>query len=217
MSDIDTTAPYEYIVPPDHTPEGHRIRARTTWLLARHDYLQGDSAPQVCDRYGLNERTLRDRAKREKWRRIDQPDPDPIDDDEEDAGEPVDCAALADDALLRVRRALKRGRAGEAASWMRLHEKLVRRLAQIDEAERRSRRVDEQRGVLPVPDGHPALDALTAAIELAKTRARKDLDALNAELAEARGETPPVSRPSHPTFFDDEADDLDDEFDLDPP
>jgi hypothetical protein len=42
------------------------------WTRAREDYLSGDSAPVVAERYGLSERTLRRRAAAEGWRRTDR-------------------------------------------------------------------------------------------------------------------------------------------------
>jgi hypothetical protein len=79
-------------IPPDDTTEGHRLRTRTIWAVAQYDYLQGDTAEQVCDRYGLAITTFRDRARKEKWRRMDQPEPPLPSVEEEDPAddEPVD-------------------------------------------------------------------------------------------------------------------------------
>ncbi len=41
------------------------------WAMARRDYLAGDPASAVAERYGLNERTLHRRAARDGWRRSD--------------------------------------------------------------------------------------------------------------------------------------------------
>lgn len=174
-------------VPPDDTPEGHRIRARTTWLLARYDYLQGDSAPQVCDRYGLSESTLRHRARVEGWRRIDQPDPDPVEDDADEG--PVDCQAMADEALTRVRAALRRRRPAEAASWMRVHEKLSAVVTAREDRARRVARVDRARGGSAALDGLPAaLDPLAAAVALAETQTRLGQAYADGKLPERRFE-----------------------------
>ena len=132
--------------PDTPAPAGHTPRSDAIWDLAKRDYLAGYSQTQVCDRYGLNRRTFNDRAARGGWRRCDQPDPDPIPDDDPEADEPVDCAALAEDALVRVRRALRHGRAGEAASWMRLHDKLAARLETAREGAARRDRVERDRG-----------------------------------------------------------------------
>lgn len=49
----------------DPTPrDGYRIRSEATWAAARRDYLAGDTAEAVCDRYGLKLGTLRSRAPR---------------------------------------------------------------------------------------------------------------------------------------------------------
>lgn len=158
-------------VPPDDSPEGHRIRSRTTWLMARHDYLQGDSAEQVCARYGLKVSTLRDRAKREKWRRIDQPDPDPVEDEVDDS--PVDCVALADEAMAMVRAALRRRRAAEAASWMRVHDKLAALVAAREDRARRSARVERTRGSSSVGGAMaPLFERLAAITAVANNQAR---------------------------------------------
>lgn len=56
-----------------------RPTPRTTtesWALARRDFLAGDTAPVVAERYGFSERTLRRRAAVEGWRRRDiEPEP----------------------------------------------------------------------------------------------------------------------------------------------
>lgn len=136
----DTPSPTPHT--PGPAPAGHAPRADSTWDLARRDYLDGDSRSQVCDRYGLSPSTFADRAKREGWRRCDQPDPAPDPDDDPEADEPVDCAALAGEALIRLRR----GRAAEAASWMRLHDKLTARLEAGRQAAARRARVARGRG-----------------------------------------------------------------------
>lgn len=144
---VETPSPdTPHPIPHTPAPAGHTPRSDTLWDLAKRDYLAGYSGTQVCDRYGLSRRTFNDRAARGGWRRCDQPDPPPISDDDPEADEPVDCAALAEDALVRVRRALRHGRAGEAASWMRLHDKLTARLEAGREAERRRERVEQARG-----------------------------------------------------------------------
>lgn len=147
MQPDPSDAPHPTPHAPDDAPRRHAYPA-ATWDLARRDYLDGDPAELVCDRYGMSVSTLRDRARREKWRLCDQPEPDsasvPDEDPEGDA--PVDCAALAGDALVRVRRALRRGRAAEAASWMRLHDRLTARLEAQREAATRRDRVERGRG-----------------------------------------------------------------------
>ena len=99
--------------------DGYRVRSGAIWAAARRDYLDGDAAEAVCARYDLKLGTLRSRAAREGWRRSDIEDiwPDPQDDDAPSA--PPDLTQMAAQALMRLNRALQRGRAAEAASWLR--------------------------------------------------------------------------------------------------
>jgi len=103
--------------------DGYRVHPDAVWAAARRDYLAGDTAEAVCDRYGLKLGTLRSRAAREGWRRCDAGDPDswPDEDDpiEDAAADAPDLAAMAAQALMRLNRAVRRGRAAEAASWLR--------------------------------------------------------------------------------------------------
>ncbi|MGE7199056.1 hypothetical protein [Brevundimonas naejangsanensis] len=103
--------------------DGYRVHPDATWAAARRDYLAGDTAEAVCDRYGLKLGTLRSRAAREGWRRCDAGDPDPWPDEddpvEDAAADAPDLAAMAAQALMRLNRAVRRGRAAEAASWLR--------------------------------------------------------------------------------------------------
>jgi hypothetical protein len=103
---------------------GYRRVSDAVWDRAREDYLAGEAAEMVCARHGLALSTFRQRARAQGWRRIDQPDPEPVDlDAEEEAGLP-DYAQMARHALVRLNRAVLRGRAAEAAGWMRLHMRL---------------------------------------------------------------------------------------------
>ena len=103
----------------DPASDGYRVRSARTWAAARRDYLAGDAAEAVCVRYDLKLGTLRSRAAREGWRRSDIEDvwPDPQDDDT--PATPPDLTQMAAQALMRLNRALQRGRAAEAASWLR--------------------------------------------------------------------------------------------------
>ncbi|WP_447910717.1 hypothetical protein [Brevundimonas bullata] len=108
----------------DPASEGYRVRSARTWAAARRDYLAGDAAEAVCARYDLKLGTLRSRAAREGWRRSDMEDiwPDPQDETEASKGlgaAPPDLTQMAAQALMRLNRALQRGRAAEAASWLR--------------------------------------------------------------------------------------------------
>ena len=46
------------------------------WTRARADFLAGESAPVVAERYGLSVRSLRRRAAAEGWRRSDRMAPE---------------------------------------------------------------------------------------------------------------------------------------------
>uniref|UniRef100_A0A0N4ZJL4 Terminase small subunit n=1 Tax=Parastrongyloides trichosuri TaxID=131310 RepID=A0A0N4ZJL4_PARTI len=112
---------------PDGSPDpaqtaGYRVRSDAVWAAARRDYLAGDTAEAVCDRYQLKSGTLRARAAREGWRRSDMEDVWPAPDDEDDdhpGAAPPDLTQMAAQALMRLDRAVRRGRAAEAASWLR--------------------------------------------------------------------------------------------------
>ena len=99
--------------------DGYRIRSDAVWAAARRDYLAGDAAEAVCARYDLKLGTLRSRAAREGWRRSDVEDVWPDPQDEEADTTPPDLTRMAAQALMRLNRALQRGRAAEAASWLR--------------------------------------------------------------------------------------------------
>lgn len=122
---------------------GYRIRSQTVWGQAQADYLAGDSAPAICDRYDLSLGAFRSRAARDGWRRSDHEDPclddprlddprlDPsgLDPDGDAGADPQgqpDLDLMAADVLARARRAIARGRAAEAATWLRVHNQLTR-------------------------------------------------------------------------------------------
>lgn len=103
---------------------GYRRASDAVWARAGADYLEGDSAETVCARHGLAVSTFRQRARDNGWRRIDQPDPEPVDLEAEEAAGLPDYAEMARHALVRLNRAVLRGRVAEAAGWMRLHTRL---------------------------------------------------------------------------------------------
>ena len=144
----------------------HRV-SDDTWARARADYLAGESAPVVCDRYGMRLSTLRNRAAAEGWRRQDQPEPDPVDLElEREQGLP-DPADMAAHALIRLNRAILRGHATEAGRWMRLHVRLLE-LARRPAA----------RPTKPAPD--PVAETIEADLAALEAKLRQ-LDQLQAE------------------------------------
>lgn len=120
--------------------DAHRIRSSETWDAARDAYLAGATAEEVCRRHDLGLSAFRARARRHGWRRADQPDPEPEDDDLDDyAG--ADLGELVDLAWRRVARALDLGTSAEASRWLRIHAALHARA----QAEAQSRHRDRER------------------------------------------------------------------------
>lgn len=153
---------------------GYRRVSEAAWARAREDYLAGDAAETVCDRHGLALSTFRARARSQGWRRIDQPDPEPVELDAEEEADLLDYARMARHALVRLNRAVLRGRAAEAARWMRLHTRLSD-LARAAEATAAPPRPE------PAPKPVKAPDPQATALAKARTvqtlvRAVADLD-----------------------------------------
>jgi hypothetical protein len=109
-------------------PETHRPGEGNVWDHARREYLSGQTATAICQRYGMSLRSFRLRARHERWRRIDRDDCDIAPEDGEyHPDDDVGFADLADEVFLNIRRAVGARRASEAASWMRLFDKLADR------------------------------------------------------------------------------------------
>lgn len=136
----------EHLLAPNHPQRQWRTRSDATWEAIRRDYLAGAAARDLCDRYDVALSTLRLKAREGGWRRADQDDSDlfPADADRWVADRPAetdddpqvqpggeagldveeDWADLAQRARFRLRRAIGSGRAAEAASWLRVHDRL---------------------------------------------------------------------------------------------
>jgi len=109
--------------------EPYRIRSPETWDAARLAYLGGCSADEVCGRFDLGLSALRKRAKAEGWRRSDQAEAEPFDDDDDADDLPdMDDQALADLARRRMGVAARRGRVTEALRWARLRDFALRQM-----------------------------------------------------------------------------------------
>ncbi len=121
-------------------PQPPRRASERVWKFVRQDYLSGLTAGECGRRWGVKVATLRARAAAEGWRRADQPappDPEPLPVDRADAGPdahddpdpvetgPADYAGMARRALTRFDQALRRGAATDAATWLRLHARLL--------------------------------------------------------------------------------------------
>ena len=104
----------------------YRIRTDETWAEARGDYLTGFTAEEVCRRHDIGLSALRQRARREGWRRHDQADPTPEDDF--DVFEDLEPPELVEMAWRRFAAAIARGRGADAARWQRIHATLHARV-----------------------------------------------------------------------------------------
>lgn len=104
----------------------YRVRSQEIWDLARDDYLAGEPARIVCRRYDLGLSAFRIRARKGKWRRGDQDDPDLYDPALElEAVEDISFSDMADTARRRLQLALMDGEATEAQRWLRIFETLA--------------------------------------------------------------------------------------------
>jgi len=190
---LDDLPPWPaHLLASNHPVRTWSSRSDATWETIRQEYLAGVSARDLCDRYEVALSTLRLKAKEGGWRRADQADSDLFPSDADrwadeaaprdgfDAGD-EDWADLAERARFRLRRAIGSGRAAEAASWLRVHDRL-RALAAAEAAPL----------VVP-PKAEPAPDPVDAVVALAgqlgsiarrAARATEDADieALQAEV-----------------------------------
>ncbi|MDP9103999.1 MAG: hypothetical protein M3N05_08355 [Pseudomonadota bacterium] len=104
-------------IPIDPRSPDPDFRPGAVWTQARADYLAGESAPRVCQRYELALSTFRTRMRVEGWRRCDQKDEE-VEPRELDPAPPT--PELVDQAWRAMADALKRGRAYEARTFLRL-------------------------------------------------------------------------------------------------
>jgi hypothetical protein len=110
--------------PPDFARVARHGRGAEVWAAARDLYLDGASAPEVCERFGIGLSTFRDRAAREGWRRADVadalPPPAPAWSEAAEAALETDPEVVADRAWRSAARAVAQGRVHEARRWTRL-------------------------------------------------------------------------------------------------
>jgi hypothetical protein len=104
-------------IPIDPCSPDPDFRPGAVWTQARADYLAGESAPRVCQRYELALSTFRTRMRVEGWRRCDQKDEEAEPRELEPA---PPTPELVDQAWRAMADALKRGRAYEARTFLRL-------------------------------------------------------------------------------------------------
>jgi hypothetical protein len=134
--------------------------ARSVWAHARADYLAGETAQRVCERYDLALSTFRDRAKREGWRRTDIEaewgDAEPVDAEPRALDPAPPTADMIEAAWRAVADALNRGRAYEARAFLRLvrelREEAGRERAQAAMAAREAAKAATTVPVLDDPD-----------------------------------------------------------------
>lgn len=132
MTDDEAWPPH--VLASNHPPRQWNARSAATWDAIRQAYLEGVSARDLCDRYEVALSTLRLKAKEGGWRRADLPDsslgPSDVDEWADNAApdaldvEEENWADLADRVRFRLRRAIASGRAAEAASWLRVYDRL---------------------------------------------------------------------------------------------
>jgi hypothetical protein len=111
------TEDFPAYIPIDPRSPDPDFRPGAVWTQARTDYLAGESAPRVCQRYELALSTFRTRMRVEGWRRCDQKDEE-VEPRELDPAPPT--PELVDQAWRAMADALKRGRAYEARTFLRL-------------------------------------------------------------------------------------------------
>lgn len=190
---MDDEAWPEHLLAANHPARSWNSRSDATWEAIRQEYLAGAAARDLCDRYEVALSTLRLKAKEGGWRRADQADSDLFpadadrwaDDAAPDAGfvaDDEDWADLAERARFRLRRAIGSGRAAEAASWLRVHDRL-RAIAAAGAAP-----TDPPPPADPQPDPIDRVMGLASQIGSIARRAAgatedADIDALQAELA----------------------------------
>nr|WP_316629419.1 hypothetical protein [uncultured Brevundimonas sp.] len=122
----------------------YRVRSQEIWDLARDDYLSGEPARVVCRRYDLGLSAFRIRARKAKWRREDQDDPDLYDPAVElEAVEDIALSDMAVSARRRLQLALEDGEATEAMRWLKIFETLSSLAADAPD-------LDEVHGLHPV-------------------------------------------------------------------
>ncbi len=148
------------------TPDGPAPDG-TPWHVLREDYLAGHSARSLCVNYDVPMSTFRARAKREGWRRCDQPEPDPFSQPEPD-DEPFDPDLLVIRARAHLRRAVTAGDALGALRWMKLVE-------QLTDFARRERGVRVRNAPDPRQAERDAIEAAYRRREAAETGTTRDI------------------------------------------
>lgn len=176
--------------------QGHITRSAATWDAARDAYLAGQSAPAVCERFHLNESTFRDRSRREKWRRADQPDPEPHQEVPTEALPLPDMEETFRIASARVTLAVRENRIEDALRWGRIMNLALR---DRDVRSRLEVRAAEVQRRIELKGAVSAMRGLHGAYSEYHQTVRAELDAREAavERREAAARPAPASHPSH--------------------
>ncbi|HYC67257.1 hypothetical protein [Brevundimonas sp.] len=160
---------------------GRRAAPDEVWRRVRDDYLAGMSGPDACRRHGVRLTAMRQRAARERWRRMDQPwAPPPNRLDAQDEGvaledrvggdlDQVDFCELSYVAHRRMMRAVMRGDAAGALRWRRVRLAMDEEEAEVDRATAQDVAIGFER----------AGEAELAAIEAAAAHSAHSADAVH--------------------------------------
>ncbi|MDP9103226.1 MAG: hypothetical protein M3N05_04365 [Pseudomonadota bacterium] len=173
-TDLEDFPAYIPIDPRSPAPD---FRPGAVWTQARADYLAGESAPRVCQRYELALSTFRTRMRVEGWRRCDQKDEE-VEPRELDPAPPT--PELVDQAWRAMADALKRGRAYEARTFLRLVQDLRAEVSREEAIVQHQARKAAQAGTLD-----PALHGLHSGSHSANP---SDIDAAEADLPDVGAE-----------------------------
>jgi hypothetical protein len=107
---------------PDASTRGRKVHSEAVWSSLRDAYLAGEAGEAAAARHGVAPATFWKRARREGWRRSEQPEaPPPAFDPDRPAMNASDQLDLID---RRVSWALEAGAASEALRWLRMRERI---------------------------------------------------------------------------------------------
>lgn len=130
----------------DAAQNGREVHSDAVWDYARRDYLDGESAAQVCARYGIARSTFWNHAAAGGWRRRDQPPTDlppvEVEGDPDQRLEHWDLVGIVNE---RLNKAVLSGRASEVSSWLRVLEQLDKPTRELIEFCREERAWQERR------------------------------------------------------------------------
>jgi len=205
---------------PDSPPVFDTAKARARWAAAKADYLAGGGAPEVCERHGLSLRTFRWRARKEGWRRADQPAPSlapdpgpppspapPAQDEplvipeapEAPSGTPLTTSQMVDTCWSHVQAAVAAGQLIQARGWLRLYKELKPLVpyAEIEAREAAESAAGEEDVALQLhcfsdPEPEPPEPEPEPAADLVRLTTRLAAVARQAEKAALRGDVAPL-------------------------